>query len=508
MRRRFEYVPRGGAQAPPPARPAASGNEPGSADRPLTVGELAARVTALLEQNIGRVSVIGEISNLRIPRSGHAYFVLKDEAAAINAICFKSALARLGIELFDGKKIEVRGKVTAYAPRSEYQIVVDSAREAGQGELMARYVELRDQLKGEGLFEEDRKKPLPVLPRHVAVVTSSTGAALRDILDVISRRAPSLSIDLSACAVQGEAAPAEIVAAIKRIERHSRADVIVIARGGGSMEDLWSFNDERVVRAIAACPIPTITGVGHETDFTLADFAADRRAPTPSAAAEIVTASYQDISQKVGHLARRLERATLGSLQSRRSALLLCTSSWAMRRPIDALAAAIQRHDDLSVQLDDATRARLRDLRVDATELGRRLFAVRPARRLELARSQLREYAARLGAVRPDRRWLPELRLHRAHVSEVGDRLQRSILNKSRDDVRRLDSVLARLDSVGPRSVLKRGYSFITTAGGRKLITSPEQTRPGQTLRVQSAGGEWRATPLPNEPELFDSTDE
>lgn len=508
MRRRFGYVPRGGAKAPPPARPVASGKDPGSADRPLTVGELAARVTALLEQNIGRVSVVGEISNLRIPRSGHAYFVLKDETAAINAVCFKSALARLGIELHDGKKIEVRGKVTAYAPRSEYQIVVDSAREAGQGELMARYIELRDRLKAEGLFEEDRKKPLPALPRRVAVVTSSTGAALRDILDVLSRRAPSLSVDLSACAVQGAAAPGEIVAAIRRIVRHGWADVVIIARGGGSMEDLWSFNDERVVRAIANCPIPVITGVGHETDFTLADFAADRRAPTPSAAAEIVTASYQDIAQKVGQLSRRLERATLGGLERRAGALRLCTESWAMRRPIDALAAAIQRHDDLSQALDEAAQGRLKDLRVEMTELGRRLFAVRPARRLELAQSQLREFNARLRAVRPDRRWLPEIRLRRARVAEVGDRLQRSVRHKLRDESRVLGSALARLDSVGPRSVLKRGYSFITTAGGRKLITSPDQVRPGQTLRVQSAGGEWRATPLPNEPELFDSADE
>lgn len=472
--------------------------------RPLTVTELSGRITRLLEEKIGHAHVEGEISNLRIPRSGHAYFALKDSESVLNAVCFRSTLARLKTGLEDGKKVEVRGRVTAYSARSQYQIIVSSVREAGLGELMRRFIELRDRLKAEGLFDEARKQPLPKLPRRIGVATSPTGAAVRDILNVLGRRAGGLEVFVAPCAVQGEAAPAEIARAIELLDRDGRAEVIIVGRGGGSIEDLWAFNEERVARAIAACKTPIVSAVGHETDTTLADYAADLRAPTPSAAAELVTAHYDEFGQKVAAAATGLHRAIARRVERLRARLEAAQGGWGMRRPIERLRNAQQRADDLDERLDRAARTALRRAGDRTRETARRLDRAHPGRRIELSITRLAHLRARMAGARPDRRWGPRIGLGRAMAAQLDRRLSRAMgagLNESR---LRLLGLTEQIEGLGPASVLRRGFSFITRKGGRKIVTGPGQARPGETLKVHSAGGEWKATALPEGEELFD----
>lgn len=477
---------------------------PAGPERPLSVSELSHRVTRLLEEGIGRVTVEGEISNLRKPRSGHAYFVLKDAGAAINCVCFRSALARLRAPLADGRQIEVDGRLTAYTPRSEYQIIVEAAREAGLGELMRRFLELRDKLKAEGLFDTQRKRPLPRLPRTIGLVTSATGAALRDMLNVLWRRGAGLEVVLSPCAVQGDAAPGEIVRAIGRLRRHARCEVIIVGRGGGSIEDLWAFNDESVVRAIAACEIPIVSAVGHETDTTLSDFAADLRAPTPSAAAELVTAGYDDFIASLGRIHQSLEREVRRRIQSRRAALHASLSSWGMRRPIERIGFALQRIDDYGQRIERAAQGRLQLLRQRLKQGTGRLEGLHPDRRIRLAAGDLGRLRLHLSALSPSRRWGQRIKGGRDTARHLDLRLRRSMQSRLSEAGLRLGALGGRLETLGPSAVLERGFSIITTMKGHKIIKSPDQVKLGQKLRVQSAGGEWRATPLPNEDELFD----
>ncbi len=449
--------------------------------RPLTVSELSQKIARLLEGEIGRVCVEGEVSNYRVPRSGHAYFVLKDADAAINVVCFRSTLASLKIKLADGKKIEIGGRVSAYTARSEYQIIMESAREAGLGDLMRLFLELRDKLKAEGLFDPARKKPLPRFPRAIGIVTSGTGAALRDMLNVLSRRAGGLEIYLSPCAVQGDTAPAEIVRAIERLERHGRSEVIIAGRGGGSLENLWAFNDERVVRAIARCEIPIVSAVGHETDTTLSDFAADLRAPTPSAAAEIVTANHEELARNLARTHRSMDRAMEDQLDSKRVALQACAASWGMRSPLERLAATLQKIDDLTGRLEGAAE-----------------------RNRNRARTLLENLQLRLSTARPDLRWLPRLKYAAGLLSQFHVRLKQAMARRLNEEKLGVKGLRDRLESLGPPAVLRRGFSFITTLKDKRIVTGPDQVRVGQTLNVHSDGGKWRVAALPNMSELFD----
>jgi len=475
---------------------------------PLTVGQLSRKIVQLLEKEVGRVSVEGEVSNLRVPASGHAYFVLKDSEATINCVCFRGAFGRLTSQIENGKQIEVRGRVTAYAARSEYQIIIEGARAAGLGELMLQFVELKNKLAAAGLFDEDRKKPLPPLPRSIGIVTSSTGAALRDILNVLNRRAMGLDVRISPCAVQGEAAPAQIVRAIKLLQSgdlKSRVDVIIVSRGGGSIEDLWAFNDERVVKAIAACKIPVISGVGHEIDTTLADLASDLRAPTPSAAAEIVTAGYADLAENVNGLTRRLARAQGHRLERARNLLDRLADSWALARPDQILADPMRRVDEAHETLDTLVDETLSEARAQWLELDHRLALANPRETVREAVGHLGELSARLSAASPVRVWGPKLAAQRTETQNLALRLRRAAAARVATARQNFSATADRLVAVGPPSVLKRGYSFITTEGGRRVITGPGQAKLNQTLKVHSHKGTWKATPLPsNEPELFD----
>ena len=274
----------------------------------LSVSELTRYLRQLLESDeiLQDIWVRGEISNLSRPTSGHVYFTLKDAAASLRCVIWRMNAGRLRFDLTNGQAVEAHGYISLYERDGQYQLYVDILRPAGEGWLFQEFMRLKARLEAEGLFDESRKRPLPMHPQRIGLVTSPTGAALQDMLNTLRRRYPLVEVILSPAAVQGEEAPAALVAALKRLYRLPELDAILVARGGGSLEDLWAFNDEEVVRTIAASPVPVITGIGHETDFTLADFAADVRAPTPTAAAELVTPDMYDLRLQLNERTSRL----------------------------------------------------------------------------------------------------------------------------------------------------------------------------------------------------------
>lgn len=475
-------------------------------DRPLSVTELSHRIRRLVEDGIGRVRVEGEVSNLRTPASGHCYFMLKDGGAAINAICFRNTLARLSLSPADGMKLEVSGQITTYPPRSEYQIVVESMREAGVGELMRRFLELKEKLRAEGLFDLERKRPIPALPRRIGIVTSATGAALRDMLNILGRRTRGLEIYLAPAAVQGDAAPGQIVQALGLLQRHGRSEVIIVGRGGGSIEDLWAFNDERVARAVAGSSIPVISAVGHETDTTLADYAADLRAPTPSAAAELVSAHYADVLDRLAQWRGRLVRSERGRVRDLRGRLELCSGSWAMRSPRERVQQSMQRLDELGERLARAGRQGLRRRRDGLAALEAALDRSRPLERLRQLRARL-EQMARLLDARTRSLWGERLAAARSQSAALAQRLgHRATLALDRNRWR-VENAGQRLAALSPLAVLGRGYSIVTHGRRGQIVTAPEQVRVGETVHVRSAGGTWRAAALPPQDDLFDGAD-
>ncbi len=311
---------------------------------PITVSELTRRIRETLETDFSDVWITGEISGLRVPSSGHLYFTLKDKGAQIKVVLFRSGSRFLKFVPKDGLEVILRGRLTVYDPRGEYQVVAEYMEPKGIGALQLAFIQLKEKLEKEGLFDQSRKRPLPGHPRRVGVVTSPTGAAIRDILNVLGRRAPGVNILMAPATVQGDSAPAEIAAAIADLNKISGLDVLIVGRGGGSMEDLAAFNTEIVARAIASSKIPVISAVGHETDFTIADFVADLRAPTPSAAAEIVAKNEEDIIAALGGLRSRLAYAALQHLRNLRAKV-----SFAER----ALVSPVRRMQDYALRLDE-----------------------------------------------------------------------------------------------------------------------------------------------------------
>ena len=287
---------------------------------PLSVSALTAQIKEILEDQVGEVSVQGEISNLRHQSSGHYYFTLKDEGSQIPCVLFKGSALRIGVQPQDGAKVVAEGEVSVYAPRGAYQLIVRNLQPAGKGDLHQRFEELKRKLQLEGLFAEERKREIPEFVERVALVTSPTGAAVRDAIHVLQRRCPRIRITVFGVKVQGEGAAEEVADAIREIGRRNLADVVMVVRGGGSLEDLWAFNEEVVARAVVASPIPVISGVGHETDFTICDFVADVRAPTPSAAAEIVSRPDEYWREEVREWTERFHEATLQFLEEKNEA--------------------------------------------------------------------------------------------------------------------------------------------------------------------------------------------
>jgi exodeoxyribonuclease VII large subunit len=419
--------------------------QPGESMRtPITVSALTTAIRDVLEESLGEVWVAGEISNFRSPGSGHLYFTLKDATATLSAVMFRQEAARAGFAPRDGQAVLARGAITVYEARGQYQLQVVEIQQRGQGTLQQRFEELKRRLQAEGLFELERKRELPAFPERVGIVTSLQGAVLQDMLRILARRAPGIHLFVRGVRVQGIGSEHEIADAIRAFSSEESVDVLVVARGGGSLEDLWCFNEEVVARALAAAPMPTISAVGHETDFTIADFVADLRAPTPSAAAELLTRDWADWRETVAVLQRRMDRHVRQALGEQRRRLASLAGSYAMREPRRIVREWAQRVDDLRTQLVAST-----------------------ARALHARRDLVRLRETQLQAHRPAR----ELARRRAHVEHLA----------------------ARLRTLGPQATLDRGYALVLDAGGQP-VREARAHLAGQTVRVALSRGALAAT--------------
>ncbi|MFO7788371.1 MAG: exodeoxyribonuclease VII large subunit [Halospina sp.] len=425
----------------------------------LTVSQLSRQVKGLLETSFMEVQVEGEISGLSRPASGHWYFTLKDERAQIRCAMFRNRNRLLKQPPVDGEQVLIRAKVSLYEARGDFQLIVEAIEPAGRGALQRAFEELKARLEREGLFAMAHKQQVPVPPRHLGLVTSATGAAIRDILTVLNRRFPGLPITLYPTPVQGADATAGIVAAIERAHRHGRCDALLVGRGGGSLEDLWCFNEEAVARAIFNSRIPIISAVGHEVDVTIADLVADQRAPTPSAAAEAVSPNRQEFLDRLSGLEERLILGARQQLQQRRDRLGELHQR--LRHPRQQLQEQAQRLDELEARLHQQTR-----------------------RHLSQSQEQLRQYWRRLAAVRPEHR----LRLARERVSENRERLERAMRGRLERDRERTSSLGAQLDLVSPLATLNRGYAIAQDERGT-IVRRAEQRAPGDAILVRLGEG-------------------
>lgn len=427
----------------------------------LTVSDLTARLRELIEDRFPAVWVEGEVSNFRLYASGHAYFTLKDSGAQLPAALFRTRVRRLRFEPRDGLSVLAFGSLEVYAQRGGYQLIVERLEPRGVGALQVAFEQLKARLHAEGLFEAARKRPLPAFPRRIGIVTSPDGAALRDILRVLGRRFRGLSIAIAPATVQGDGAPAEIAQALADLNAVGDIDVIICGRGGGSLEDLWAFNDEAVARAIAASKVPVISAVGHEIDVTIADFVADLRAPTPSAAAELVVREEQAIAARVADLEGRLVAAMGRPLTHARDRV----EALARRRVLTDPARPVREQQR---RLDD-TRARLRQAAA--------LAVGRATHRLSMAGAALRACSP-ISRVKNDRRRLDTAQLGLRNA--VGRRL---------DGARhRLGLSAGRLDSLSPLAVLARGYSLTRLPSG-EIVRRAAQVAAGAGVRVMLPEG-------------------
>jgi len=426
-----------------------------------TVSQLTASIRDLLEAEFDDLWVEGEISNTRASQAGHLYFTLKDDKAQIRCACFRDKLRGIKFRPEDGLKVTVRGAVSVYEPRGEYQMYVTQIEPVGLGALQLAFEQLKQRLEAEGLFDPARKKSLPLLPRRIGLVTSPTGAAVRDVLRILKRRFPNVHVLLYPVRVQGDEAPGEIAAALEYFGRLDAADVLLLVRGGGSLEDLWAFNEEKVARAIAACPIPVISGVGHETDFTIADFVADVRASTPSNAAEIVVRTRDEFVRHIEQLARSLAQHVRLALLARRARLHELEAHRGFRRLDHLLRQHRQRADELSGRLGELLRRRL--------ELSRR--------RVEVAQARVRafDFRPRIATL--------EMRLAQRR-QDVGIRMERLL----RARAERIAHLRTQLEERSPLRVLERGYAVAYDAQGN-VVRSAEQVEVGDAVSIQLARG-------------------
>lgn len=406
------------------------------------VSELTRKIKSALEGTFGDVWVEGELSNLRQPSSGHCYFTIKDENAQIQAVMFRGAQRSLKFKPADGLSVRAFGQISVYERSGQYQIIVRLMEDAGKGALQEAFEKLKKKLLQEGLFDEKRKRPLPLLPRHIGIVTSPTGAAIRDILKVISRRFPNLHVVIAPVKVQGESAAGEIAEAIEMLNRLGGLDVLIVGRGGGSLEDLWCFNEEVVARAIVASKIPVISAVGHEIDFTISDFVADVRAPTPSAAAEQVVGLKEDFEKHVTNLSTALIRALRQSLLEAKTRLASARSSYVFTEPRNIARQFKQQMRELALRMQHSVSDRLRQ----------------------------------------DQQRIDDAGTSISHVAHSSVQLR----------VRELHRFEAQLRALNPLAVLDRGYSITHDAAGR-VLTSVASLKRGQRVATRLASGSFEA---------------
>jgi exodeoxyribonuclease VII large subunit len=427
----------------------------------LTVSQLNGRARGLLEDVFAQVWVEGEISNLSKPASGHVYFTLKDSKAQVRCALFRQSAARVREALRDGLAVKVRGKVSLFEGRGDYQLILDSVEPAGDGALRLAFEALKEKLSNEGLFSTERKQALPAHPQRVGIISSPTGAVIRDIISVFRRRAPQVQLTLIPTPVQGRDATAQIIRALKMADAFD-FDALILARGGGSLEDLWCFNEEPLVRAVAACKTPIVSAVGHETDVSICDFVADVRAPTPSAAAELLAPDMGDLQLRLTSLQRRLVLRMRDRLARERLRLEHLRQRQRLRHPGERLRQQAQRLDDLDMRLRRAYAQQFKQQAERLARLNARLAAQHPGRSLALLRLRLDSLTERLPRAMRETLKARQLQLH-SHVQT--------------------------LNAVSPLATLSRGYSILLDEQGR-AIHHAAQTQPGQRLRAKLGEGE------------------
>jgi len=456
------------------------------------VSQLVAEARELVEDSLGEVWVEGEISNLRPASSGHLYFTLKDAEAQLPVVLFRRQALLLRFRPEDGLQVRARGKVSVYEQRGQLQLVADALEPVGAGSLQLAFEQLRDKLKAEGLFEASRKRALPLYPQTVAVITSPTGAVIRDFVNIVSRRHAGLNVLLIPVAVQGDGAAGEIEAALRaannlRLDPGLAVDAIVLARGGGSLEDMAAFNSERVARAIVASRLPVVSAIGHETDFTIADFVADLRAPTPSAAAELITGALFGIAEQIGELRRRLDRAVRFRLLQARQQWLRVAMARAEQRMAAALHRRQQKLDEATTRLDEALSVCVGERRQALTDLTARVLGRDPRHQLGQVKEQLAGLSARLVAA-TDRR----LHARGFRLDAAEKRLLRAGPMGVTAARARHDSLRLRLESLSPLAVLERGYAMVEDEAGG-IVRDATKLKPGQRVKTRVGRGSFRS---------------
>ncbi|AKE59554.1 exodeoxyribonuclease VII large subunit [Citrobacter farmeri] len=427
----------------------------------FTVSRLNQTVRLLLEQEMGQVWISGEISNFSQPSSGHWYFTLKDDTAQVRCAMFRNSNRRVTFRPQHGQQVLVRANITLYEPRGDYQIIVESMQPAGEGLLQQKYEQLKAKLQAEGLFDQQHKQPLPSPAHCVGVITSKTGAALHDILHVLKRRDPSLPVIIYPTAVQGDDAPGQIVRAIELANARQECDVLIVGRGGGSLEDLWSFNDERVARAIFASAIPVVSAVGHETDVTIADFIADLRAPTPSAAAEMVSRNQQELMRQILSAQQRLGMAMDYFLANR------------SRRFTQIYHRLQQQHPQLRLARQQTALERLHQRMNVAIDSQVKRTSQRQSRLVQRLNQQS-----------------PQPRIHRAQtrIQQLEYRLAQHVRSRLSSTRERFGNAVTHLEAVSPLSTLARGYSVSTATDG-KVLKKVKQVKAGDVMTTRLEDG-------------------
>jgi exodeoxyribonuclease VII large subunit len=438
-----------------------------------TVSRLNREARALLEGGLPSLWITGELSNLSRPASGHWYFTLKDEAAQVRCAMFRQRNLGVRFAPRDGLQVLLRARVGLYEARGDFQLLVDHLEAAGEGELRQRFEALKQRLAAEGLFDASRKQPLPRFPRRIGIVTSATGAALRDVLHVIRRRNPGLSLLLYPVPVQGAGAAREIASMLELADRRREVDLLLLVRGGGSLEDLWAFNDEALARAIDALELPLVTGIGHEIDFTIADFVADLRAPTPSAAAELAAPDAAALLAALGVSAGRLRSAAARALDRKRDACAQLSRHLDRLHPAQAVRERMQRLDELQLRLAGSMRRDARARRERLLRVAAQLAGRSPAARLAALGQRIGHAGARLPPA------------------------MRSRLVASRG---LLNAAARGLEATSPLATLGRGYAIVTLAEGGGVVRDPAEAPPGTVIDARLALGQLRARVLGRDP--------
>lgn len=472
----------------------------------FTVSRLNQTVRQLLEMEMGQIWLSGEISNLSQPASGHWYFTLKDERAQVRCAMFRNSNRRVTFRPQNGQQVLMRATITLYEPRGDYQLIAESMQPAGDGLLQQQFEQLKQKLQTEGLFEQQHKQVLPAPAHCVGVITSASGAALHDILHILKRRDPSLPVIVYPTAVQGADAPAQIVRAIELANQRQECDVLIVGRGGGSLEDLWSFNDERVARAIFASRIPLVSAVGHETDVTIADFVADLRAPTPSAAAELVSRNQQELLRQLQNQRQRLEMALDYFMVQRQQRLGRLQHRLQQQHPQLRIARQQTQLFKLQQRLTDAMQTRLRLTQRSLERADQRLQQQHPQQRITRQQTQLFKLQQRLSDAmqtrlrltqrsleRTDQRLqqqqpLPRIARQQQHLQQLHHRLEQLTLRRLGQSREHFKVLCSQLESVSPLATLARGYSVTQTPQGR-LVNSVQQVKEDDRLRTRVTDG-------------------